>query len=164
MGVSGCGKTTLGTLVAKHLDCPFVEGDEFHPPENVEKMREGYSLNDDDRAGWLESLARKISHHRKTSGHSHLCLSCSALKKSYRDVLRTGDPSLLLVHLHGDRKTLEDRVEGREHEYMPASLLDSQLESLEIPGEDERCLVVRMALPLPEQLRLVLKGMESKAS
>ncbi len=156
MGVSGCGKTTLGRLVARELGCEFVEGDSYHPPENVEKMRSGQPLDDNDRAGWLEALARVIARHREDATTTHLCLSCSALKREYRDVLRRGDPDLAFIFMQGRREVLERYVSEREHEYMPPGLLDSQLEALEVPGPEEWHLVTDIELPPDEQAAAVV--------
>ncbi|MEM9481819.1 MAG: gluconokinase [Verrucomicrobiota bacterium] len=158
MGVSGCGKTTLGKRVAAKLQCRFLEGDEFHPPENVEKMRSGEPLDDDDREGWLKALAAEIA---AVNSEPHLCVSCSALKKTYRDLLREGDPETLFVVMHGDRRILDARVKNRSHEYMPASLLDSQLATLEIPEEPERFLVVNIADSPGAQMWTVLNHVQS---
>ncbi|MEM0896008.1 MAG: gluconokinase [Verrucomicrobiota bacterium] len=160
MGVSGCGKTTLGKLVAEETGARFVEGDEFHPPENVEKMRSGEPLNDDDREGWLKALAAEIS---AALDGPHLCVSCSALKRKYRDLLREGDPQALFVVMHGDRAILDNRVTNRSHEYMPASLLDSQLATLEIPVKPERFLHVDIAESPTGQLQRVLKHLQAVA-
>jgi gluconokinase len=138
MGVSGCGKSTVGRRLAASLGRPFVEGDEFHAPENVEKMRAGIALADADREGWLRSLSAVLARARVDG--TGAVLACSALKRRYRDMLRQGDPDLLLVFLHGRRDALAARLQSRRDHYMPASLLDSQLAALEPPGDDERAL------------------------
>lgn len=136
MGVSGCGKTTIGTKIAERLGVEFTEGDRYHPPENVEKMHSGTPLTDEDRWPWLEALAKAL--HDKAENDGHAIAACSALKRSYREYLieKAGEP-VFFLYLDVSRKELERRVGGRHHEYMPASLLDSQLNTLEPlqPGE-----------------------------
>lgn len=135
MGVSGAGKSEIGARLAAELGVPFLEGDGFHPPENVAKMSAGTPLDDADRAGWLEMLRGEISAARERG--EGLVLSCSSLKRRYRDLLRDGDPQLRFVHLHGEREILEQRMRTRPGHYMPASLLDSQLRDLEPLQADE---------------------------
>jgi len=135
MGVSGAGKSEIGARLAAELGVPFLEGDSFHPAENVAKMSAGVPLNDEDRAGWLQKLRREISAARERG--EGLVLSCSSLKRRYRDLLRGGDPKLRFVHLHGGRDILEQRMRTRPGHYMPASLLDSQLRDLEPLQADE---------------------------
>lgn len=136
MGVSGCGKSTVGVLLADGLGARYVEGDEHHPPANVERMRAGIPLTDADRAPWLQVLAGLL--HEAVAAGQSLVLSCSALKRRYRDQLRSGAPRLHFVHLHGTPELLQQRVAARHHAYMPPTLLQSQLEALEPPGADER--------------------------
>jgi gluconokinase len=145
MGVSGCGKSTVGRLLAAGLGVDYVEGDELHPPENVARMAAGIALTDDDRQGWLQALAARLAAAR-AQGRG-LVLSCSALKRAYRDVLRSGAPDTRFVHLHGQRAVLATRMAEREDHYMPPSLLDSQLATLEPPGDDERALRFDIAQP-----------------
>ena len=135
MGVSGCGKSTVGAALAAALGLLFLEGDAFHPTGNVARMAAGLALNDADRAGWLQTLAERIASSRR-SGQG-LVLSCSALKRSYRDILRQGAPALHFVHLQGDYERLAVRMAARSGHYMPLSLLTSQLGTLEVPGADE---------------------------
>jgi len=136
MGVSGSGKTTVGTKIADRIGIDFTEGDSYHPEENVEKMRSGTPLNDEDRWPWLEALAKTLLEKAQTDGHA--IAACSALKKIYRDFLieKAGEP-IFFLHLDVSRQELEDRVGDRKHEYMPASLLDSQLATLEPLQPDE---------------------------
>src|SRR6478752_2643480 len=125
MGVSGSGKTTVGEALAARLGWRFVEGDSFHPPENVAKMSAGIPLDDNDREPWLRALAAEIA--KDEAAGSPSVVGCSALKRSYRDILRTGAPRVCFVHVHGDRTVLADRLSHRAGHFFPASLLDTQL-------------------------------------
>jgi gluconokinase len=156
MGVSGCGKSTVGLQLAAALGVEFVEGDAFHPPENVARMAAGIALTDADREGWLAALAQQLEH--AVRARRGLVLSCSALKRSYRDVLRRAAPGLRFVHLSGSRELLAQRVAARSHRYMPASLLDSQLATLEAPGADENALRVDAGRTPEEIVAAVLAG------
>lgn len=152
MGVSGCGKTTVGKLLAERLGSPFLEGDELHPPANVAKMREGTPLTDDDRWGWLREIAGWMRE------HDDGVVTCSALKHAYRDVLREGDPEVYFVHLAADKETLAARVAERSHAFMPASLLDSQFADLEPLGPDERGATVDATMDPSALVELVRGG------
>jgi gluconokinase len=127
MGVSGSGKTTIGELLAGRLGWRFIEGDDYHPRENVAKMAAGIPLDDDDRWPWLDALNRRIRHEREA------IVTCSALKESYRRRLLAGVPEFRLVYLHAPKAVIAERVARRKHKYMPASLLDSQFATLEAP-------------------------------
>ncbi|MCE2688949.1 MAG: gluconokinase [Rubrivivax sp.] len=142
MGVSGCGKTTVGRLLARHLEVPFIEGDELHPPRNVELMAAGIALTDEDRAGWLDAVAAELA--RRPEG---AVASCSALRRRYRDRLRCVVPALRFVHLRGDRAVLEERLAQRRGHYMPPTLLESQLQTLEPPSADEQPLELDITEP-----------------
>ena len=135
MGVSGSGKSTIGAAFARALGIAFVEGDEYHPAENVKRMAAGIPLTDDDRAPWLRSLARRIRE-AKDAG-TGLVMSCSALKRSYRDILRADVAELRFVFLEGQRALIAERFAGRRGHFMPPSLLDSQFATLEEPSPDE---------------------------
>jgi gluconokinase len=143
MGVSGSGKSTLGEQLAAELNVPFLEGDRFHPAANVAKMAAGIALQDEDRWPWLKALGSAIAAQRAPSG---VVAACSALKRTYRDCLRRiiGEP-LIFVCLVIDRSILRKRLHSRPEHFMPPSLLDSQLQSLEIPGPDETAIVLRPA-------------------
>lgn len=149
MGVSGCGKSTLGEALALRTGWRFLEGDGLHPAANVAKMAAGQPLGDDDRAGWLDALALELAQARAAA--QGLVVSCSALKRSYRDRLRAGDPQLLLVHLAGSREVIAARIAARQHLYMPASLLESQFADLQPPGPEEQALSLSVLQP-PAQL------------
>jgi gluconokinase len=133
MGVSGSGKTTVGKLLAKALGAEFAEGDSYHPPENVAKMRRGIPLEDADRWPWLQILSAEIN--RWLAAGKPVVLACSALKRSYRDVLAKGRPDVRFVHLKGDKRLIRERLDRRRGHYMPATLLDSQFAALEPPSD-----------------------------
>ena len=140
MGVSGCGKSDVGQRLATALGVTFIEGDVWHSSENVAKMAAGIPLTDADRAGWLATLREKIAAAR-VAGET-IVLSCSALKRRYRDLLRQGDPNLFFVELDGPRALIEQRMQARTGHFMPASLLDSQFRDLEPLQPDESGLRV----------------------
>jgi gluconokinase len=135
MGVSGSGKSTVAAGLVDRLGWEFAEGDDFHPAANVEKMRAGIPLDDDDRWPWLRSLAAWIGEHEKAG--RNVVVTSSALKRSYRDLLRDGHPSVWFAHVTADAELIRDRIEHRTGHYMPASLLDSQLATLEPLADDE---------------------------
>lgn len=135
MGVSGSGKSTVAEGLVQRLGWEFAEGDEFHPKANVEKMASGTPLDDDDRWPWLRTLAGWIAEHEQ-AGRS-VVVTCSALKRSYRDLLRDGNPSVWFAHVTVDPDVLRERLQRRAGHYMPASLLDSQLATLEQLQPDE---------------------------
>jgi carbohydrate kinase (thermoresistant glucokinase family) len=140
MGVSGCGKSTVAGLLSERLDWPFMEGDSLHPEANVAKMAAGQPLTDEDRWPWLEQVADWVED-RLGAGEDGI-ITCSALKRSYRDTIRRGSDAVVFVHLTGERSTLEERMRGRSGHFMPASMLDSQLATLEDPEPDEPSLRV----------------------
>ncbi len=136
MGVSGSGKTLIGSTLARALGIEFVEGDDLHPPANVARMAAGIALTDEDRRGWLLAIATRL-HEARRAG-SGLVASCSALKRSYRDLLRSaGDPDVRFVLLSGDRSLIAERMAGRRGHFMPLTLLESQFATLEEPAPDE---------------------------
>ncbi|NII09293.1 gluconokinase [Oleiagrimonas sp. C23AA] len=138
MGVSGCGKSTAASRLAKTLGRPFQEGDELHPPANVQKMRDGQPLTDADRAPWLRAVGQWLEAHAQDGG----IITCSALKQSYRDTLRAACPPLHFMLMDVRREELERRLAARKDHYMPASLLDSQLATLERPGPREPISII----------------------
>ena len=140
MGVSGSGKSTIGAQLARALDVEFVEGDNLHPPDNVNRMAAGIPLTDDDRRGWLLAIAARLREAKRAG--TGLVVSCSALKRSYRDLLRSqGVPDVRFVYLAGDQTLLAERMARRRGHFMPPSLLESQLATLEEPAPDEHAWV-----------------------
>jgi len=144
MGVSGCGKSTVGGLLGARTGIPFIEGDTLHPARNVALMAAGTPLTDEDRAGWLDDIASRFGALEADAG---LIISCSALKRIYRERLRATCPDLRFIHLHGDKALLEQRLQYRTGHYMPPSLLTSQLQTLEPPGTDEPAITLDIAMP-----------------
>ena len=128
MGVSGSGKTTIGELLAQRLGWPFIEGDDYHPRENVAKMAAGIPLEDADRWPWLDALNQRIR------GERNAVVTCSALKESYRQRLLAGVKDARVVYLHAPKALIAKRVAERKHKFMPASLLESQFATLEPPA------------------------------
>lgn len=154
MGVSGCGKSTFGRELARRLGVPFLDGDAFHPPENVAKMRAGIALDDADRWPWLDRLSGPLR--AAALAHGLAVGSCSALKRSYRDRLREriGLPTTF-IHLQAPREELAKRMVSRPGHYMPVSLLDSQLQTLQPPEEGERACILDATQPLEALLARV---------
>jgi gluconokinase len=154
MGVSGSGKTTVAELLAKHLGWPFTEGDRLHPQANVEKMRQGIPLTDADRAPWLDRIGEEL----KTwaaEGRSGV-MTCSALKRAYRDCIRSTRPDVRFVYIKGSAALIGSRVAARHHEYMPGSLLRSQFDTLEEPTPDEQVVTVDAGGSADEEVAAVL--------
>jgi gluconokinase len=133
MGVAGAGKTTVATLFAKKTGAAFYEGDEFHPAENIEKMRNGISLEDRDREKWLRTLREIIV--RLLKENEFAVMTCSALKAAYRDLLQNGDSRVQFVHLTGPRALIEERLKNRRGHFMTPRLLESQFAILEPPAD-----------------------------
>lgn len=143
MGVSGSGKSTVAARVAERLDWIFVDGDSFHTPEHVAKMRAGLALDDEDRAPWLAAIAVWIRQ-RLERGESGVIV-CSALRRAYRDVLAGGSRRVRIVYLDGSRALIAGRLAERHGHFMPPALLDSQFAALEPPAADEHAIVVGIA-------------------
>ena len=159
MGVSGCGKSTVAQALAQRLRLPFIEGDSLHPPRNVALMAAGTPLTDDDRRDWLAAVAAALARALATGA----VVSCSALRRSYRDRLRTSAPALRLVHLSGDEALLARRLGQRSGHYMPASLLRSQLDTLEAPLADEAALTLDIGEPPLHLVDMICRHLETPA-
>ena len=139
MGVSGCGKSTIGSALAERLGCSFLEGDDFHPRENKVKMSDGIPLNDHDRKGWFTAIRDALEKESDL-----VIVSCSALKQKYRDFFSELHRTVVYLHLTGDRSLLEERIGSRSGHFFDSKLLDSQIETLEPPSDDE--LAVRIEI------------------
>ena len=151
MGVSGCGKSSVGEALASRLGIPYRDGDDLHPARNVEKMRQGTPLTDADRWPWLDAVAERLA------CEAPVILGCSALKRVYRDRIRAGAGGpVTFLHLAGGRELIAARMAARRGHYMPTSLLDSQFATLEPPGADE-AITVDIDQPLPDLIATVLQ-------
>jgi gluconokinase len=139
MGVSGCGKTTVGTALAQRLGIPFYDGDDFHPPANIAKMSVGIPLTDEDREPWLQRLHDLIAEY--VARADGLVLACSALKRRYREVLQADNAGVRFVYLHSDFERLQQRMTAREGHYMKANMLHSQFATLEPPMPAEALIL-----------------------
>jgi gluconokinase len=153
MGVSGTGKSTIGAALAGELRLPFIDGDDLHPPANKQKMAAGVALTDSDREPWLDEIAKRL-----TLGP--VVVACSALRRAYRDRLRRDCQDLKWVYLSGSRQLLSERLQNRRHAFMPTSLLDSQLTTLEPPTADEAPISVDVAHSPDTIVRLVLESLK----
>ena len=156
MGVSGSGKSTVGAALAQRLAVPFGDADDFHPPANIAKMTAGHPLDDADRQPWLAAIADWLVAH--ASGG---VVTCSALKRSYRDRLRASCPSVRFVHLDGDREVVARRQASRPGHFMPAALLDSQFRTLEPLDTDERGFTVDVAQSVDQIVESAVAGLQS---
>ena len=145
MGVSGCGKSTIGHLLADRLGWPLLEGDEFHSAANIAKMRQAIPLNDTDRRPWLEAIATHLADWsaRQQPG----IVTCSALKRVYRDCLTADCPNACFVYLKGNPELIRPRLVGRFGHFMPVNLLESQFAALQEPGSDEKAITVMVDRP-----------------
>lgn len=155
MGVSGSGKSTIGEGLATRLGQPFIDGDSLHPQANRDKMARGIPLDDADRQPWFEAIMAEMDRHR-ASGES-LVLACSALKRRYRDFLRSGHDDVRFVYLRAPRELLAERLGHRSGHFFDPTLLDSQLATLEEPSTDE-ALIVDVALPPAEALEDIIRA------
>lgn len=158
MGVSGSGKSHVGAALARACGMDFVEGDELHPAANIAKMSAGIPLDDADRRPWLAAIAAAIARHRGKG----VVVACSALRRAYRDVLRQADPALRLLYLRVPRDELARRLRERTH-FMPASLLDSQLATLEEPAAEERAIVLAAGADLASTVALARQALSVPA-
>ena len=155
MGVSGSGKSTVALELHSVLGWPFQEGDDLHPPSNVEKMRSGHPLNDTDRMPWLQAVARWID--ERLSAHEPGIITCSNLKRVYRQITIGSRQGVRLVFLKNDEHVIRERIVQRQHRYMPPTLLRSQFETLEEPGEDEHPVVVTVRGSIAETVTELLQ-------
>lgn len=146
MGVAGSGKSTVGEELARRLGVPFRDADEFHPQANIDKQAAGHALNDQDRLPWLQAIAAWLDEQRDAGA----VVTCSALKRSYRDLLRSHDADLPFLHLAGPKEVAAQRVGSRPEHFMPASLVDSQYATLEDLQPDERGLFLDFTRPVDE--------------
>jgi carbohydrate kinase (thermoresistant glucokinase family) len=161
MGVSGCGKSTVGRALAQRLGVHYIEGDDLHPSGNVERMRAGIPLTDTDRHGWLQEVAGQLAN--ATAQSLGVVVSCSALKRAYRELLRGGAPDVRFVYLQGDATLLAQRMAARSGHYMPPSLLQSQLDTLEPPQTDEHAITIDVAWPTERQVAEVMVQLGSSS-
>lgn len=153
MGVSGSGKTSIGQALSQRLGWSFYDGDDYHSPQAIEKMALGIPLNDEDRLPWLETLSNLLS--EKLSAGENLILACSALKRSYRQHLRSGNDDLLFVYLDGDYDLIWSRMQSRGDHYMKPGMLKSQFHDLEIP---EDALKVNIKQPISQILEEIIRN------
>ena len=160
-GVSGAGKTTIGKRLAGELGWKFYEGDDFHPAANIEKMRSGHPLTDEDRKPWLAKLRKLIE--RETSSKRNAVVACSALKRKYRDYLRVG-PEVRFVFLRGDRKLIEKQLKQRRGHFMDPHLLDSQFRDLEEPQPDEGTIVIELGRSPADLVKEIRTKLFAKSS
>jgi gluconokinase len=160
MGVSGSGKTTVATRLAERLGWPFAEGDDFHPPANVAKMHGGTPLTDANRLPWLQAIAAWIDA-RRAAGSGGI-VSCSALKRAYRDILIGRRHDVRLVYVRGTPALIGARIAARHDHFMPASLLQSQFDTLEEPGEEEKPIIADAALTPAAMVESVLAMLTTK--
>lgn len=161
MGVAGCGKSSVGEALAERLGWPILEGDAFHPQSNKDKMAGGTPLTDADRWPWLDEIAAEMR--RRDAAGENAVVACSALKRAYRDRLRRGASDVRFVHLTGSRAVHESRIRSRTGHFMPASMLDSQLATLEAPGGDETAIAVDIDQPLTSMVGQVLAWLERES-
>ncbi|MCW4386415.1 gluconokinase [Salinibacterium sp. SYSU T00001] len=159
MGVTGSGKSAVGAGLAEALDVRFVDADALHPPANVDKMASGTPLDDDDRMPWLAIVGEHLA--EAAAAGEGLVMACSALRRRYRDLIRSHAPETVFVHLAGSRDVLESRMRGRAGHFMPVGLLDSQLDTLEPLDPDEAGETVSIVPPLEEVVAAAVEGVAS---
>lgn len=161
MGVCGTGKTTVGIALAEKMNVRFIDGDDLHPRANVMKMGSGIPLNDEDRQPWLERIGDVFY---SMSRRSACCvIVCSALKRKYRDIIRQGDPNLIFVHLAGSKELVLERMAKRKGHYMKPEMVQSQFDTLEVPGDDEKDVVtVDIDHPIDEVIELAYEAVIAK--
>ena len=160
MGVSGCGKSSVGAAVANELGMSYIDGDDLHPPENIAKMSRGIPLTDADRAPWLVRVGERLA-----AFEGPVVIGCSALKRTYRDIVRdkAGEP-VCFLHLEGSRETLSERMATRSGHFMPVSLLETQLATLEPPGLDETAITADIDQPFEQLVDALVAKIREKSS
>ncbi|MDE0347158.1 MAG: gluconokinase [Boseongicola sp.] len=160
MGVSGCGKSSVGAAVAKELGISYIDGDDLHPPENIAKMSRGMPLTDADRAPWLVRVGERLA-----AFEGPVVIGCSALKRAYRDIVRDkAGESVCFLHLEGSRETLSERMVKRPGHFMPVSLLESQLATLEPPGLDETAITADIDQPFDQLVDALVAKIREESS
>ena len=162
MGVSGSGKSTVAKELQRVLGWPFQEGDDLHPPANVEKMRLGQPLDDEDRLPWLQACAHWID--GQLAANQPGIITCSNLKRAYRDITIDSRPGVDLVYLKGDEHVIQKRLRERVHRYMPPTLLGSQFETLEEPGPDEHPITIIVHGPVGETVLQLLEKLAARSA
>lgn len=162
MGVTGAGKSTIGSLLSERLNRPLVEGDSLHPPANIAKMSQGIPLNDDDRLPWLKAIAARIDAARR--GGQPIVVTCSALKRSYRAILADGRGDVGFVYLKGSKDLIAGRLAARKGHFMPPQLLDSQMAALQEPDADEPSMVIAIEAPPDDMVRTIVSTFETQLS
>jgi len=162
MGVAGSGKSTVGSAVSESLAVPFLDGDDYHSPENIEKMSSGIPLTDEDRWSWLDRLGVALREHADKAGMA--VSACSALRRAYRErlIAATGEP-ILFVLLEGAQEEIARRMSARTDHYMPTALLDSQFEALELPASDENAMVLNISEPVSALTDAVVRQCQRNA-
>lgn len=162
MGVCGCGKTSFATMLSEKTGSSFIEGDRLHPPKNIEKMSRGEALDDEDRQPWLEAIVSAANQHLVTA--PSVVIACSALKHSYRDILRKIQSPSGFIHLAGDRQVIVERMAQRKDHFMPISLLDSQLATLETTRHEPDVVELNLEYSLESNLQQFLRSGFNPAS
>lgn len=160
MGVSGCGKSTIASGIARELGWTLLEGDAFHPHANIAKMEAGIPLTDGDRWPWLRAIAAKAAELERAGGS--VVIACSALKRAYRDILRGERRDTLLICLRGPPELIRARMAARHGHFMPPTLLDSQLATLEEPGPEEDPITVDISQPIEVSLPLAVSAIRAR--
>ena len=162
MGVSGSGKTTIARGLSEREGWALLEGDDYHPPANVAKMKSGIPLTDEDRWPWLRAIAADID--KKRAAGQSAVVACSALKRAYRAILVSSRPDVMLVYLKGSRELIARRMAARKGHFMPAGLLDSQFRTLEEPGPDEHPITVSVEPPAAQVIETVHRELKERSA
>lgn len=155
MGVSGCGKSAIGSALAQRVNARFIDADDLHSTANIEKMKRGEPLTDEDRTIWLDAIGSELA-----NAKSPIIVACSALKKSYRDQLRSFDPEVGFIYLEGSQELIAERLKKRSGHFMPVSLLTSQFNTLEPPQPSDTCLYINIDQPIPNIINEILDNLK----